>query len=60
MATKEDKDRVARKKAAAAAKIAEIAPHADLVLGMLSEDRLDMLLLALGQGKVTVSEDGGE
>ncbi|MCC0018416.1 hypothetical protein [Mesorhizobium denitrificans] len=57
MATKEDKDRKHRKAEAVAAKIKEVAPHADMIIGMLDETKLDMILLAFGVGSVTVESN---
>lgn len=57
MATKEDKDRKQRKAEAVAAKIKEIAPHADMIIGMLDETKLDMILLAFGVGSVSVESN---
>jgi len=57
MATKEDKDRKQRKTEAVAAKIKEVAPHADMIIGMLDETKLDMMLLALGVGSVSVDSN---
>lgn len=57
MATTEDKERKQKKAEAVAARIKEIAPHADMIIGMLDETRLDMVLLALGIGSVSVDSD---
>lgn len=54
MATKEDKERHQQKAEAVAAKIKELAPHADMIISMLDETKLDMLLLAFGVGSVSV------
>ena len=56
--SKEDRDRVERKRAALAAKIKEIAPHADTMLGLLDESRLDMALLGLNIGFVELRDEG--
>lgn len=52
MTSKSDQDRIARKRDAVATKIKEIAPHADTMLGMLDETRIDMLVIALRCGDV--------
>lgn len=57
MATTEDKERKQKKAEAVAARIKEIAPHADMIIGILDESRLDMVLLALGIGSVSVDSD---
>lgn len=57
MATKEDKDRKQRKAEAVAAKIKEVAPHADMIIGMLDETKLDMILIAFGVGSVSVESN---
>lgn len=57
MATKEDRDRKQRKAEAVAAKIKEVAPHADMIIGMLDETKLDMILIAFGAGSVTVESN---
>jgi hypothetical protein len=57
MATKEDKDRKQRKADAVAAKIKEVAPHADMIISMLDETKLDMILLAFGVGSVSVESN---
>ena len=54
MATKEDKERKQQKAEAVAAKIKEVALHADMIISMLDETKLDMLLLAFGVGSVSV------
>lgn len=57
MASKEDKARVDRKREVLAAKIREIAPHVEMMLGLLDEPRLDMALLGLNCGFVEVREE---
>ncbi|WP_338811171.1 hypothetical protein V2V90_23830 (plasmid) [Agrobacterium leguminum] len=57
MATKEDRDRKQRKAEAVAAKIKEVAPHADMIIGMLDETKLDMILIAFGVGSVSVESN---
>ncbi|WP_338811201.1 hypothetical protein V2V90_24020 (plasmid) [Agrobacterium leguminum] len=57
MATKEDRDRKQRKAEAVAAKIKEVAPHADMIIGMLDETKLDMILIAFGVGSVSVKSN---
>lgn len=56
MAGKEDRERVERKRRALAAKITEIAPHAETMLGLLDEPRLDMALLGLNCGYVELRD----
>ncbi|QIV65942.1 hypothetical protein Cp1R7AA1_084 [Mesorhizobium phage Cp1R7A-A1] len=50
------KANVDRKAEAVATKIKEIAPHADMLVRMLDETKLDMLLLALGIGRVDLND----
>lgn len=47
MATKADSARVDAKRLLVAATIQEIAPHANVVLFMLDEVKIDLLLIAL-------------
>lgn len=56
MGAKSDRERIDAKRRAAGAKIREIAPHADMLLSVLDETRLDMLLLALNAGHVELEE----
>lgn len=44
------------KAVAVAARIVEIAPSAELLVGMLDEGKLDMMILALGIGRVEIGE----
>lgn len=54
MATTADKERKQKKAEAVAARIKEIAPHADMIISMLDETRIDMVLLAFGIGVVSL------
>lgn len=43
------------KRLQAAAKIKEIAPHAEVLIGMLDETKIDLLLIALAGATIAVS-----
>ena len=42
---------------AVSARIKEIAPDADMTIGVLDETRLDLLILALGIGAVELEDE---
>lgn len=52
-----DRNRVTLKQNAVSSRIKEIAPHADMVVGMLDETKLDLLLVALGIGSVEIDSE---
>lgn len=54
MANKQDRDRKDAKAAAVVRRLAEVHEHSDLLIPMLDEYKLDMLILALGIGAVTL------
>jgi hypothetical protein len=56
MVTKIDRDRRAEKAAAVVKRLAEMHEHADVLIPMLEESKLDMLILALGIGAVQLGE----
>lgn len=57
MNRKDDKARVDRKRALAIAKIQEIAPVAQYLIGGLEEIKLDLLLMALAGRRVELSDE---
>lgn len=59
MTSATNRERVENKRRAVAAKIREIAPHADMILGILDETKIDMLLLGLNVGHVEIDPEGG-
>lgn len=54
MATKAQKGQKETKRAAVAARLVEMQGNVDLLTGMLDENVLDVLILALGIGHVEV------
>lgn len=46
-----------QKEAKAAAVVARLAEGRDMLIGMLDEDKLDMLILALGIGRVVPADE---
>ncbi len=57
MATKADTDRKANKAKAIERRLLEMSGHLDLLIGMLDEEKLDLLILALGIGSVTLNDE---
>jgi hypothetical protein len=56
MVTKIDRDRKSAKAKAIIDRLVEIHETRELLIGMLDEDRLDMLALGLGLGKVVPTD----
>lgn len=55
--SKERKAALAHKRERLAAKITEIAPHIDSLIGLLEETKVDIMLIALGVGSVEVRDE---
>ena len=54
---KDDVERLNAKRAAVAEKVKEIAPHADALISILDEHRVDLLLLGFGIGELAIPND---
>lgn len=57
MSRKNDHDRRRGKAVAVAARLREIHEHVDVLIPMLDEHKIDMLILALGIGRVNLEDD---
>lgn len=57
MVTKLDRERKAAKQRAVIDRLSEIHVNRETLIGMLDEGKLDMLILALGVGTVTLDPD---
>ena len=60
MVTKIDRDRRAEKAAAVVKRLAELHEHADMIIPMLDEVKLDMMILALGIAAVRLGAEDDE
>lgn len=57
MANSKDIQRKALKAGAVTRRLEEIHPSRELLIGMLEEQKLDLLILALGIGSVSLNDD---